>query len=49
MRNRVSVLAQSVSLFGVWRTRVLTLECGLPFLAGVLIIGGSHHVLELFG
>lgn len=42
-------LAQSVSLFGVWRARVLTLECGLPFLAGVLIIGGSHHVLELFG
>lgn len=42
-------LAQSVSLFGVWRARALTLECGLPFLAGVLIIGGSHHVLELFG
>ena len=42
-------LAQSVSLFGVWRARVLTLECGLPLLAGVLIIDGSHHVLELFG
>ena len=27
-------LAQSASLFGAWRTRVLTLECGLPFLAG---------------
>ena len=42
-------LAQSVSLFGVWRAHVLTLECGLPLLAGVLIIDGSHHVLELFG
>lgn len=42
-------LAQSVSLFEAWRARVLTLECGLPFLAGVLIIGGSHHALALFG
>lgn len=42
-------LAQSASLLGTWRARVLTLECSLPFLAGVLIIGGSHHALDLFG
>lgn len=33
-------LAQSAHLLGAWRVRVLTLECALPFLAGVLIIGG---------
>ncbi len=42
-------LAQSVSLFSTWRARVPTLACGLPFLAGILLIGGPHHVLELFG
>ena len=42
-------ITQSAQLFGTWRTRILTLECGLPFLAGILIIGGSHHALELFG
>ena len=42
-------LAQSAHLLGASRARVLTLEYGLPFLAGVLIIGGSQHVLELFG
>jgi hypothetical protein len=42
-------MVQSVHLLGTWRARVVTLECGLPFLAGVAIIGGSHHVLELFG
>jgi zinc and cadmium transporter len=42
-------LAQSAQIVGTWRARVLTLECSLPFLAGVFIIGGSHHALELFG
>lgn len=42
-------LAQSARLSGTWRARVLTLEFGLPFLAGVIIVGGSHHLLELFG
>lgn len=42
-------LAQSARLSGTWRARVLTLEFGLPFLAGVMIVGGSHHLLERFG
>lgn len=42
-------IAQSAQLFGAWRTRIFTLDCGLPFLAGILIIGGSHHALELLG
>lgn len=42
-------IAQSTQLLAAWRTRVLTFECGLPFLAGMLIMGGSHHALELLG
>ena len=42
-------LAQSAHVLGAWRARILTLECGLPFLTGILIIHASHHVLELFG
>jgi zinc and cadmium transporter len=42
-------LAQSARLVGAWRTRVLVLECSLPFAAGVLVIGGSHRLLEAFG
>ncbi len=42
-------LGQSAHLLGRWRARVVTLECGLPFVAGVLMIAGSHHVLEMFG
>ncbi len=44
-----SALAQSVSLFGAGRARILALESGLTFLAGLLVIGGSHRALELFG
>ncbi|WP_158219610.1 ZIP family metal transporter [Ideonella sp. A 288] len=44
-----AALSQSAHLAGAWRTRVLTLEFGLPFLAGVLMIGGTHHLHELLG
>lgn len=40
---------QSARLIGAWRSRVLTRELALPFVAGVLVIGGSHHLRELLG
>lgn len=40
-------LAQSALLFGAWRGQVAMIACGLPFLAGILIVEGSHHLLEL--
>lgn len=42
-------IAQSAQLLTAWRARMLTLECGLPFVAGILIMGGSHHVIEWLG
>jgi zinc transporter ZupT len=42
-------VAQSARILAGWPARIRSLECGLSFVAGVVIIGGSHQVLEFFG
>jgi zinc and cadmium transporter len=42
-------LGHSALLLGARRGRVAAIECGVPLLAGVLSVGGSHHLLALAG
>ena len=43
------VLVQSAQAVHAWRSRVFTLELGLPFLSGIFVVGVSHRVLEMLG
>jgi zinc and cadmium transporter len=42
-------VAQSAHLLRDGQARLLSLECTLPFVAGLSIIAGSHHALGFFG